>query len=285
MKKFEASRTFSWVKPEKIISLKNGYWYYNYDIQVSKAFYSGIEEGEGEERDQYNFVQVRIAGNPDYEKCAKAIIRAYIDSDQEFDIINSYNAYQLGVTDSAGEDYEEYLQLLEGIKEKVGKDFNKQADTAKSHTPRQADITKSHTPRQADITKLMLMTINTMSLDDQQSLEVKSLYPTWESFIGKQLERDMKVQYGGKLFKVVQTHTAQKGWEPSIHTASLFTEIVEDHAGTKEDPIPYPADGNMVIYNGKYYTENNILYICIRDSQQPLYTALANVVGNYVNLV
>jgi hypothetical protein len=69
--------------------------------------------------------------------------------------MNSFNAYQLGITDSAGEDYEKYLQLLQEVKEKVGKDFNKQAD-----------ITKSHTPRQADITKLMLMTINTMSLDD-----------------------------------------------------------------------------------------------------------------------
>ena len=160
------------------------------------------------------------------------------------------------------------------IKEKVGKDFNKQADTAKSHTPRQADITK-----------LMLMTINTMSLDDQQSLEVKSLYPTWESFIGKQLEKDMKVQYDGKLFKVVQTHTAQQDWYPSISTASLFTEIVEDHAGTLEDPIPYPADGNMIIYNGKYYIENDIIYLCIRDSQQPLYTALSTVVDNYVQVV
>ena len=256
------------------MSLKNGYWYYNYDIQVSKAFYSGIEEGEGEERDQYNFVQVRIAGNPNYEKCAQAIIRAYVDSDQEFDIINSYNAYQLGITDSVGEDYEEYLQLLQDIKEKVGNDFNKQINT-----------TKSSTPRQADFTKLMPMVINTMSLDDQQSLEVKSLYPTWESFIGKQLEKDMKVQYDGKLFKVVQTHTAQQDWYPSISTASLFTEIVEDHAGTLEDPIPYPADGNMVIYNGKYYIENGIIYLCIRDSQQPLYTSLANVVNNYVRVV
>ena len=265
---FEITRIKTTIKPEKVESLGNGIWYYNYDIKES------IEPGqEGQDETVYDFVQVRISGTPDYNKCAKAIIRAYVNSDSEFDLMNSFNAYQLGIIDSAGEDYEEYLQLLKQIKTNVGKDFN-----------RQETIKVSTSPRQADIAALMLMTINTMSLDDQQSLKVKSLYPTWESFIGKQLEKDTKIQYNGKLFKVVQTHTAQEDWKPGIDTASLYTEIVEDHAGTLEDPIPYPADGNMVIYNGKYYIENNIVYLCIRDSQQPLYTALSNVVGNYVQL-
>lgn len=266
---FEITRIKTTIKPEKVESLGNGIWYYNYDIKES------IEPGqEGQDETVYDFVQVRISGTPDYDKCAKAIIRAYVNSDSEFDLMNSFNAYQLGITDSAGEDYEKYLQLLQEIKEKVGKDFN-----------RQVDIAKSYTPRQVDIAKLMLMTINTMSLDDQQSLEVKSLYPTWESFIGQTVEKDVKLQYNDKLFKVVQQHLVQKQYPPSIDTASLYTEIVEDHAGTLEDPIPYPADGNMIIYNGKYYIENDIIYLCIRDSQQPLYTALSTVVDNYVQVV
>ena len=277
---FEITRIKTTIKPEKVESLGNGIWYYNYDIKES------IEPGqEGQDETVYDFVQVRISGTPDYDKCTKAIIRAYVNSDSEFDLMNSFNAYQLGITDSAGEDYEKYLQLLQEIKEKVGKDFNRQADIAKSYTPRQADIAKSYTPRQADVVKLMLMTINTMSLDDQQSLEVKSLYPTWESFIGQTVEKDVKLQYNDKLFKVVQQHLVQQQYPPSIDTASLYTEIVEDHAGTLEDPIPYPADGNMIIYNGKYYIENDIIYLCIRDSQQPLYTALSTVVDNYVQVV
>jgi len=50
------------------------------------------------------------------------------------------------------------------------------------------------------------MTINTMSLTDSQALEVKSLYPTWESFIGQNIKKDTKIQYDDKLYKVVQDH-------------------------------------------------------------------------------
>jgi hypothetical protein len=39
---------------------------------------------------------------------------------------------------------------------------------------------------------------------------------------------------------------------PSIDTAALYEEIVEDHAGTKEDPIPY--NNNMELKLGKYYS-------------------------------
>ena len=39
----------------------------------------------------------------------------------------------------------------------------------------------------------------------------------------------------------------------------------------------------MTIYSGKYYTEDGVLYLCIRDSGQPLYSALKDLVGNYVN--
>lgn len=126
---FEITRIKTTIKPEKVESLGNGIWYYNYDIKES------IEPGQDET--VYDFVQVRISGTPDYAKCTEAIIRAYIDVNSEFDLINSFNAYQLGITNSVGENYEKYLQLLQEIKEKVGKDFNRQAEIAKSYTPSQ----------------------------------------------------------------------------------------------------------------------------------------------------
>ena len=263
-------------KPNIIESLGTGYWYYNYDIkQEEKEVTDKFDNPDTPEtKTVYTFIQVRISGKPTYNKCVKAIIRAYIDEDQEFDLVNSYNAYQQGIGEQ-DQEYIDYLNLVKEIKEKVSIDFSHSEETS----------TSKPATRQVDVLNLISLAINTMSLTDQESLSVKVFYPYWKEFIGKELTAGMKVQYEDKLFKVVQTHTAQEGWEPSILTASLFTEIVEDHAGTKEDPIPYPADGNMVIYNGKYYIENGIIYLCIRDSQQPLYTSLANVVNNYVRVV
>ena len=269
---FTAVRINSNIEPQKFESLGNGFWYYNYDIQ-SEIVEVQKSETEIIEETRYNFIQVRMYGKPTYERCVKAILRQYIDQDQEFDLINTYNSYQLNIS-NLDVQYEEYLQLVKTIKEKVGDDFLVQPTT-----------NTTSIPKQADIIKLMTMIINTMNLTNQQSLTVKSLYPSWESFIGQQLIVGQKVQYNNKLFKVVQQHIAQENWAPGIDTASLFTEIVEDHVGTIDDPIPYPADGNMIIYNGKYYIENCIIYLCIRDSQQPLYTALSTVVDNYVQVV
>lgn len=269
---FTAIRINSNIEPQKFESLGNGFWYYNYDIQ-SEVVEVPESETETVEKTRYNFIQVRMYGKPTYERCIKAIIRQYIDQDQEFNLINTYNSYQLGVS-NLDVQYEEYLQLVKTIKEKVGNDFLIQNSSSTNTSPKQSDLVK-----------LMTMIINTVSLTDQQALSVKSLYPNWENFIGTIIQKDLKVKYQNKLFKVIQEHLVQEQYPPSIDTASLYTEIVEDHTGTLEDPIPYPSDGNMIIYNGKYYIENGIIYLCIRDSQQPLYAALSTVVNNYVQVV
>lgn len=126
--------------------------------------------------------------------------------------------------------------------------------------------------------------INTVELTDEQSLEVKYLYPDWEDFIGKSLEVGMKVLYDDKLYKVIQAvNPVLENQPPSIYTASLYTEINETHAGTKEDPIPY--NNNMELELGKYYTQDGVLYMCHRDSEIPVYNNLADLVGIYVTLV
>ena len=86
------------------------------------------------------------------------------------------------------------------------------------------------------------------SLPDSEALEAVTLYPEWAA--GVDYSTGYKVQYLGKLYKVVQAHTSQETWTPDI-TASLYTRIDEVHDGTKHDPIPY--EGNMTLYNGKYY--------------------------------
>lgn len=119
--------------------------------------------------------------------------------------------------------------------------------------------------------------------DDQEALELQILYKSWEQQIGKQLNVGEYVQHEGKLYRVLQAHTAQSTWAPGNGTESLFVVIDKEHAGTLEDPIPY--NGNMELFNGKYYIQNEVVYLCTRDSGAPLYHDLSSLVGLYVEEV
>ena len=126
---------------------------------------------------------------------------------------------------------------------------------------------------------LVRQQINTLTVDDNTALRMVEFYPEWSA--GQAYTAGYKAHRGGKLWRCLQAHTAQTGWEPE-NAASLWTEICESHDGTKYDPIPY--DGNMALQSGKYYTQNNILYLCNRDTGQPVYNALAELVGLYVEV-
>jgi hypothetical protein len=115
------------------------------------------------------------------------------------------------------------------------------------------------------------------SLPDNVSVTAKMFYPEWAS--GISYAAGFKVQKNGKLWRVVQTHTSQTGWEPE-NTASLWEQINETHSGTIDDPIPY--EGNMALENGKHYIQNGVIYLCNRDTVNPVYNALADLVGLYV---
>ena len=124
--------------------------------------------------------------------------------------------------------------------------------------------------------------IQTMELTDNESLKVKELYPEWESKMGKQVNVREKYQYNGKLWKVLQAHTVQENWKPGEGTESLYTEVNESHAGTKDDPIPY--NNNMELENGKYYSQDGVTYICTRNTEIPVYNPLKDLVGIYVEI-
>lgn len=120
--------------------------------------------------------------------------------------------------------------------------------------------------------------INTYDLSPSEALQVKDRYPEWE--IGIDVVKGHRYQYGGDLWEVLQGHKTQENWKPSLETASLWKRVDEEHAGTKDDPIPYAPP--MEIFKDKYYTQSKVLYKCIRDSGQPLSHNLSDLVGNYV---
>lgn len=121
----------------------------------------------------------------------------------------------------------------------------------------------------------------------------KSFAPKWgvdEGFKeGDTVKKGDKFTYEGKLWAVLQDHTIMPHYYPSINTASLYAEVTPDYneqgeeMGTLENPIPY--EGNMVLENGKYYAQDGVTYLCNRDSGNPVYHALKDLVGLYVEVV
>lgn len=134
----------------------------------------------------------------------------------------------------------------------------------------------------AEVQEMMVrQQINTLSVDDATALRMVAYYPDWTA--GTAYAVGDRLVYNGDLYKVLQAHTSQDTWMPGIGTESLYTRIDEQHDGTKYDPIPY--NGNMALENGKYYTQDGVLYKCTRDTGNPVYHALSALVGTYVEVV
>ena len=143
------------------------------------------------------------------------------------------------------------------------------------------DVLKDTRPLSAEAVTAMLIAqqINTLAVDDNTALRMTEFYPAWAS--GQAYADGYKVQYGGKLWRCLQAHTSQDGWEPE-NTPALWEEICESHAGTQYDPIPY--DGNMALESGKYYIQDYVIYKCTRGTINPVYQPLSELVGIYVNI-
>ena len=124
------------------------------------------------------------------------------------------------------------------------------------------------------------------SATDQQALAASALYPTYEDLVARQYAAEnagYRFQYGGGLWKTLQPgYTFDGVYAPGQGTESVYTRIDESHAGTLEDPIPY--EGNMELFEGKYYSQGGVVYRCTRDSGQPLYHKLSELVGLYVEV-
>lgn len=122
--------------------------------------------------------------------------------------------------------------------------------------------------------------IQEIEVDDSTALRMMSYYPEWEP--GKAYAVGNKLTRNGKLYKVLQSQTSQAGWEPESVPA-MFAEICESHSGEAEDPIPY--SGNMALEQGKYYIQIDEIYLCTRSTGNPVYHALADLIGLYVEEV
>ena len=118
-----------------------------------------------------------------------------------------------------------------------------------------------------------------VTLDDETALAGVELFPMWA--IGRYYAAGDRVQHGGRLWRCIQAHTSQEGWEPE-NVPALWEEICETHDGSLADPIPY--DCNMALESGKYYVQDGVIYHCTRDTVNPVYHPLEELVGIYVDI-
>ena len=120
-------------------------------------------------------------------------------------------------------------------------------------------------------------------ITNEEALEYMVIVYPWYDFVGKVLPIGKIVSHNDRLWRVRQEHTALKEYEPSLATASLYEVIEKEHEGTLADPIPYMPP--MEIFEGKYYVENDIVYLCTRSSGTALSHNLSDLINIYVEMI
>lgn len=90
---------------------------------------------------------------------------------------------------------------------------------------------------------------------DEQALVMRPLYPMWQ--VDQVYKKGAYLQYGGKLYRVLQDHTSQADWTPD-KAVSLYVNVADP-----QDPFPpYKAPtgahdaykkGDGVTFEGKRY--------------------------------
>ncbi len=105
------------------------------------------------------------------------------------------------------------------------------------------------------------------SLPDEDALEAVELFPAWAAgeTTGINYAVGDRVRYEGKLYKCVQAHTSQIGWEPP-NVPALFTEV----AKPGEIPVWKQPTGAQDAYNKGdkvwYPDKSGAVYISLIDN-------------------
>lgn len=118
-------------------------------------------------------------------------------------------------------------------------------------------------------------------ISDEEALDRAIIIYDWNRYIGKSLTKGQVVVHNDNVYRVRQDILEVLDmYPPDITTASLYEVIVLTATGEENDPILYTPP--MEIFNGKYYIQNDIKYLCTRDSGAALSHDLSALVGLYV---
>lgn len=110
---------------------------------------------------------------------------------------------------------------------------------------------------------LIAQQINTLEVDDNTALRMTEFYPEWAA--GVDYAAGYKVQHVGKLWRCLQAHTSQTGWEPESAPSLWAKVLIPDETVVPEweqpdSTNPYSA-GDKVTHNGETWVsdiDNNV---------------------------
>ena len=169
------------------------------------------------------------------------------------------------------------VMLENGFKEIINVvpsyDANTQVVTRDSYTEEATTITVNYVVTAKPLTKEeqlenqknLALTFFAETLSDAQALQVPMLFDEFDGN-GVAYEVGKRVLYKGVLYKVIQAHTSQAGWNP-IDAPSLFAKVINETIGGSIPEFEQPGStnpymkGDKVIFNGKVYEsliDNNV---------------------------
>lgn len=166
-----------------------------------------------------------------------------------------------------------YTKIVDGVRTEMTEE---EVDEIKRTQKEYERAESSRLLTDSDVFRLFAaQSINTLPLDNNTALRCLSYHPEWQKLCDEQYTTDKKgyrFQYKGVLYETVQeTFSFQPQWEPgSVGTASIFSKVNWQHAGTVDDPIPVPDDvppNSFTYIVGKIYDEDGTLWKCQRQGE------------------
>ena len=96
------------------------------------------------------------------------------------------------------------------------------------------------------------------SLDDETALQGMEIFPKWEP--GKEYKVDVRVRDDEQLWRCLQAHTSQIGWEPgaapSLWAKVLIPDPEQIYDWVQPDSTNPYSRGDKVRHNGKIWVSD-----------------------------
>lgn len=107
----------------------------------------------------------------------------------------------------------------------------------------------------ADIVKLR------ESATDEQAVLVPNVFPSWKQ--EKEYKTGDRIQYQGKLYKVIISHTSQEDWTPDVAPSLFMQVLIPDPEVIPEWVQP---DSTNPYQTGDKVTHNGLTWISTIDN-------------------